>query len=469
MLDRFLRQFAPEFLGPTWRAWRAISHAMYGRPLDAWELELFRRLTGRTAPPSQPASEVWVVKGRRGGGTRWMALDVTVHATCGDYSAVLAPGERGTIMLVAADRRQARVLRRYIGGLLHGHPILERMIVNETREAIELNNAVVIEIHTASFRSTRGYTVLRVVCDEVAFWAVAEDSAERDVEVLNALRPAMATVPGAMLLVISSPYARRGALWETYQAHYGHDDDPVLVFQADSQTLNPSLPRSIIDRALAEDEAAASAEYLAQFRRDLETFIPREALEAVRVSGRLALPRMPGVRYQAFVDPSGGSGDAMTVAIVHAETEGRVVLDAVREVPSPFNPEAVVAEFAELLQAYGVGTVTGDRYAGRWPAERFRRHGITYEPSPLTKSELYVAALPLLMAGRVELLDHPRLFAQLAQLERRTARGGRDSIDHPPNGRDDLANAVCGALVLVGRPSRVPFGWTAAEHLADFF
>jgi len=34
-------------------------------------------------------------------------------------------------------------------------------------------------------------------------------------------------------------------------------------------------------------------------------------------------------------------------------------------------------------------------------------------------------------------------------LERRTAQGGRDSIDHPPGAHDDLANAAAGALVSV--------------------
>jgi hypothetical protein len=48
------------------------------------------------------------------------------------------------------------------------------------------------------------------------------------------------------------------------------------------------------------------------------------------------------------------------------------------------------------------------------------------------------------------LLDHPRLVAQLCALERRTARGGRDSIDHPPGAHDDVANAAAGALVLSG-------------------
>ena len=53
-------------------------------------------------------------------------------------------------------------------------------------------------------------------------------------------------------------------------------------------------------------------------------------------------------------------------------------------------------------------------------------------------------------SGRAELLEHPRLIAQLCALERRTARGGRESIDHPPNGHDDIANAVAGVLTLAG-------------------
>jgi hypothetical protein len=55
--------------------------------------------------------------------------------------------------------------------------------------------------------------------------------------------------------------------------------------------------------------------------------------------------------------------------------------------------------------------------------------------------------LPILNGSRVELPDHPRLVAQLCQLERRTARGGRDSIDHAPGAHDDLANAVAGTVV----------------------
>ena len=82
--------------------------------------------------------------------------------------------------------------------------------------------------------------------------------------------------------------------------------------------------------------------------------------------------------------------------------------------------------------------------AGEWPAERFQVHGIRYEPAELNRSELYLGFLPLLNSGRLDLLDNPRMIAQFVALERRTARSGRDSIDHAPGAHDDLANAVAG-------------------------
>jgi hypothetical protein len=112
-----------------------------------------------------------------------------------------------------------------------------------------------------------------------------------------------------------------------------------------------------------------------------------------------------------------------------------------------FRP-AVVREFAATLKGYRIGRVRGDRYAGEWPREAFRRRGVTYEPAEKTKSDIYLSLLPVLNSGRVELLDNQRLISQLCSLERRTARGGRDSIDHAPGAHDDVANAAAGALVL---------------------
>ena len=137
---------------------------------------------------------------------------------------------------------------------------------------------------------------------------------------------------------------------------------------------------------------------------------------------------------------------ASPLAIAHKEIETGI-LDCIREVRPPFSPEAVVAEFADLLKRYRVTKIAGDRYAGEWVREPFRVRGISYQPSEDPKGVLYLNLLPLINSGKVKLLGNKRLVTQLIQLERRTSRGGRDSIDHAPGGHDDVANAVAGALL----------------------
>jgi hypothetical protein len=133
------------------------------------------------------------------------------------------------------------------------------------------------------------------------------------------------------------------------------------------------------------------------------------------------------------------------------------VLDLVREIRAPISPESAVAEFAKVLQSYGVRFVRGDRYAAEWVVGAFRKVSIEYRPADLSKSEIYHDLLPRLNSRDVDLLDNQRLITQLLSLERRTARGGRDSIDHPPGGHDDLVNAAAGALVyLLSERHRAP-------------
>jgi hypothetical protein len=157
-----------------------------------------------------------------------------------------------------------------------------------------------------------------------------------------------------------------------------------------------------------------------------------------------------GVVYSAFVDPSGGSTDAMTLAIGHRDKPRKVaVIDAVREVTPPFSPERAVEDFAQLLRSYNCGKVAGDRYAGEWPVEMFRRFNVRFDQAAKPKSDLYVDLLASLNSCRVDLLDNSKLISQICALERRTARNGRDSVDHPPGGHDDVANAVAGVAAAL--------------------
>jgi len=171
--------------------------------------------------------------------------------------------------------------------------------------------------------------------------------------------------------------------------------------------MNPTVPERAIEDAYAQDAAAAATECGAEFRRDIETFVSAEAGAAVVMSQRFELSPLSDFEYRTFVDPSGGSKESFTLAIAHLE-DGKAVLDAVRECRPPLSPEQVVADYAELLKTYQVGKVEGDRYAGEWPREQFRKHGISYEPADKTKSEIYLELLPGINSGKVELLDNAR-------------------------------------------------------------
>ena len=126
-----------------------------------------------------------------------------------------------------------------------------------------------------------------------------------------------------------------------------------------------------------------------------------------------------------------------------------------------------------MLKEFNLGTVTGDRYAGQWVVEAFKRHGVTYIHSLRDRSAIYIAALPLLNGGRAQLLDSTRLVNQLVSLQRRTSSSGRQSVDNPKSGADDVANAAMGALVLasdtpVGGNFTSPIVWRkSASYLTS--
>jgi len=440
--------------GESFAPWRAFLSAVSGQPpVDDAGRDLILRCTGRATVPTRAAKETWALCGRRSGKTRIAAYLGTYLATVPRYQ--FSPGERGTLVIIASDRKQAKTVLRYIEGYFTSSAMLHRMVAIDGKtkkprlnsESIDLTNGVTIEVLTANYRALRGYTVIGAIADEVAFWP-PDQSANPDAEILAALRPAMATVPNAMLIAITSVYSRTGETWRMYREHYGKDLEDVLVWKATSREMNPTLPQSVIDRAMQRDAPRARAEYLSEFRSDVEGFLTREAIDAVVEPGVLERPPQEGPAYVAFCDPAGGSGaDSMTLGIAHHEG-GRTVLDALREVRPPFSPSAVTQEFVDTLKRYGLTRVTGDRYSGDWVPEQFRRLGVLYQPAEQSKSELYGHLLPLVNSRQAVLLDHPRLVGQLLSLERHTARGGRDSIDHPPRMHDDVANAAAGALQL---------------------
>lgn len=243
---------------------------------------------------------------------------------------------------------------------------------------------------------------------------------------------------------------KRGDDRRMYLSWYGADwsSDPAARALDPERRANPSI-------------ASFAPGYLAQQQRRLPSHVFRRlhlnlpglpagaafAAEAVTdaiTRGQRVRPPQPGVVYVAFVDPSGGSSDAFTLGIGHAEPDGRGVLDGVWDqgAATPFNPRVAVGRFAAVLKQYGISQVFGDRYGGETFVQDFASYGISYIVSAASASDLYAAFEPVLNAGLVALVDDAMVEQQLLGL---IWKGGK--IAHPSGEHDDHANAAVGACL----------------------
>jgi hypothetical protein len=426
--------FEPWFRGPSWDGWRAILKAAYALPMSPAELEFFHSVADRD-PPERPVRELWCIVGR-GGGKDSVASVIAAHSAAlfseGDR---LRPGERGLVMCLATDRDQSKIVLNYTRSFFTDIPMLKSMVKRETAIGFELNNNIDVAVTTNSFRAVRGRSILCAILDETAFW-LDENSANPDEEVLTAIKPALARLPGSIVIGISTPYRKKGLL------------------RAATRQMNPTIDQSFVDEALEDDPAKAKAEWLVEFRDDIGGWADFALIEQAVDFGVTVRPPLANrkFKYWSFCDPSGGARDSFTVAIAHEEN-GIAVLDCVVEIKAPFNPTSAVAQIAAVLKSYRLSEMVGDRYAAQRVVDAFAKCGIRYRHSERDRSSIYLDALPLFTAGKVRLLDNKRLVSQFASLERRTSSIGKDRVDHGPGGRDDLCNSAAGALVLAAAPA----------------
>jgi hypothetical protein len=435
-----------------WLPWRSFWKGVYALPMSPEELAVYQKHTKRETPPQAQVAEAWMCIGRGGGKTKNSALHAVFRAI--SFKTV-DPGEDVIIPLLASDRRQARSALKYMRQFNALPEVAPYVFRGTLKETIEYKTGVNVEVQTASKTAPRGFSCPTCCCDEIAWWENEEDHVNPDSEVITAVRGSLGRVKGSLLLALSNPAAPRGELYQAHSDYYGVADPDVLVWNASTLSMNPTYDPRAIARAFKKDAVVAVAEFgvdgFVQFRQHQQALFDMEPLSNAITMGRKELPPVEGTKYVCFIDAAEGSrsGDSMTLGIAHREGP-RAVLDLIRVAEPPFSPGEVIANiFAPVLADYGISKIFGDRHAIGFVSAALRSLGVTFEPTKLSKSDLYGELLPLVNTGMVELLDLPTLRTQLLALMRRSVRGGRDSIDHPAGAHDDLANACAGALVHV--------------------
>lgn len=447
----------------SWRWWIVALKVIFGLAItNLNDLQLAKKCTGRKKFRSQGYQTTLLLTGRRSGKSRIAAIIGAFEAVLAGHERKLSKGERGVVVIASPTRGQSRIVRDYLRAIFDV-PMLRREIVAETKEGFELRSGIRIQILAGDFKTVRGFTVVAAIVDEICFFGYGDDAkVKSDTELIRAIQPALATTNGR-LICISSPYAMKGWAYEKFKKHFGNDKGQILVWNCSSRTMNPTLPQEVIDEAMAEDPAAARAEYEGQFRDDVALFLPREVVEAAVMKGRQELSPQTGIRYSAFVDISGGRVDDAAMAIAHMSGR-KVIIDCIRRYKPPFSPDHVIGQMCKELVRYRIERVGGDNYSAEFTKNAFERRGFRYgnrtpnvfAKSPMAKvakpkSQLYLEFLPRLCSGEIELLDNEILINQLASLERKTRSGGRDIVDHAPNSHDDVSNVVAGVCDVVIR------------------
>jgi hypothetical protein len=434
-------------------AQRMVLKSIYGLRLTAAELALFRQTTGLTDYRAREWPEATMILGRRAGKSDKLASNIALYEACArEHKA--SRGETPVVMIVASElERQSRIVFRYVLKKLEGSRVLRKMIRRQTSTEVELTNGVLIQVYPAHLGRIRGASLACFIGDECAYWKSEGKSIDR--EVIEAARPGL-SFEHSKLVKISTPYWQRGEVWNDYKDFFGKPNDHVLVFQGRPRLFYPGFSKRKLESAERRDKTAFETEYLARFRGDLSGMYDPAAIDAAVDPDRpMELEPRASLKYSAFVDVAGGGGrDSYALAIGHLEG-GTIILDCIRSRAPKFNPEAVTAEYAELVKRYRVLSVVGDKFSGGFALHAWAKQGVGYKAAEKSKSELYLEAEGLFNTGRLRLPNRATLLEQLKSLVRKVRAGGRDSVDTDGGQPEDEANVVAGlADCLAARASR---------------
>jgi len=423
--------------------------AVYGLPLNNAERKLFGETTGLTRYIPKEWEEASFILGRRSGKSDKIASNVALYESCAREHK-LSKGEIGIVMLVSSElRRQSRILYSYILHKIEDSPILSKMIKNVTSEEITLNNGVIIQIFPCNVARIRGASLIAFIADEVAFWKY--EGRDIDVDVLDSARPGL-SFPYSKMIKISSPHLMKGEIYNDFKKYYAKPNGDVLVFQGSTELFYPGYSKIKLKKMKARKPITYQTEYMANFRAGMSSMYDPFAIDkAVNHNRPLELPPNAENHYRAFVDVAGGGGkDSFGICIAHLE-EKRVVIDVVRSRPPKFNPDEITSQYCKLLEEYSVYSVVGDKYSGDYASNSFASHGVNYEKSEKTKSELYLEAESAFNTERIEIPNRELLIVQLKSLIRKARSGGKDSVDS--DRPEDEANVVAGVALLLLRDS----------------
>ncbi len=454
-----------ELSNPSWDNWCVIATACFpdpAEPLTPPELAIFKKLTGRSKPPTQPPRRLAFRAARRAGKDAILSIITSYIAGCVDWRPILKrPGELGTFLLLANNKEQTKISYQGIAGVFQESPALSKLVTSVTSDTITLGERrIQVVVRAAESASLRGLTLIGVALSEFAFFEWREHLQETDVEIIRAVEPGLLTT-GGPLIMSSSPYCAEGVFYETCTNGWGDNgpDDTIVVHGA-SYDLNPTLmsdpeQRAALKAAEQRDPVAYQSEILAQWRDAKSSFISRELLLPLVERGtKFWEPDPLRSNYCAACDFASGiarsNGDSCACVISYFDhILHKIVVANTLVIEPPFDALNAVQQMVDFCRPYNIVRIYGDRRFQGFCEGAFARasgSGLLFTSEDVKpKANNYLNLLPRITGQELILPDVPQLLNELCGLTRRpTATGEQISAIAPLH--DDLSD--CLALVV---------------------
>jgi len=399
---------------------------------------------------------------------------------------------------------------------------------SEAGDTIELKSRpAVFTVVTANFRTNVGDTLAFAWLDQLARWHDDALSANPAEQVVASLAPALATLPDAKLVMVSTPLGTED--YHARQFDLGETDQQCTSFGA-SWDINPTLTREACAE-LEPDPKLLQREYGAIPQATLSDALDAEL---VALTGRGA----PALAYTTPIlalDASGGSACEFASALVaygrpplvgdpidntsplvdeygtvveglyELEPSGRVKREASGH--AILKPEArrssapilcvwevtgftnwsgrmgfdeVVGALAAKMAWGGAGLAIGDGYLAPSLESEFRRHGMRFMglPTSNTNKSAAMKQLRLLLSGHQVLIADDTTRSQLCTYRERISTSGLTTYGPAAGARADRVSVILNALIgeaegllpwspsWAGKHGRSTVETTLTRHLA---
>lgn len=436
----------PEFLGLSFKerpVQEILLRTLYNLPLSGKQKKILKQVSPGYRTNGELLEAIWVL-GARSGKSLLASIIALYEATRQKWQQYLSKGESAYITIVATRQKQAeQIIGANCARLIENSPGLRNLIEGIYSTELILKNGMKIISLPASSTAGRGLPIAAFILDECGHYYT--EGIKADANIYNSLRPRMAQFPGAKVILISTPSAKQGLLWQFFKE--GFDIPGRFTAQAATTLMNPVISEEFIERERKRDPDYCTREFDAIFAERTQNFFPEELLDSCFTLFE-STGYKSGSCYACGIDQSGLSGrDRFAVAIAHKQGNVSVV-DTVRAWETK-EIDKILSGTKDLKKEYNFHKVSIDKYASGWVAGNLKKLGLEVEIRP-PLPQIYTNLKSLMLARRVELPEGSDLRKALKNTQSYYSKTNTLSIAHERSstGHGDAADAAATAIYI---------------------